>query len=250
MDYEYPESFARFYDLIYNHQRGGIDKEYFLNEIRQSGGRILDIGVGTGRIFTDALKEGADIYGIDISQSMIDILTRKINGEYLQRISRQNFIDFKFDFKFDLIIAPFHVFMHLLEKDEQIKAINNVCDHLNNNGKFIFDVFVPDLRQLINKIDNHTDFVGEYDSGKKIKRIVSTNPDLINQIIHIKFRLEWDEDNDIKREVWNVPLRFFFRYELEHLIDRSRFEKYRIIGDYKGNKLSLKSETFIMVCQK
>ena len=31
---------------------------------------------------------------------------------------------FTYDFKFDLIIAPFRVIMHLLDKEEQIKAIN------------------------------------------------------------------------------------------------------------------------------
>jgi len=250
MKYEYPESFARFYDLIYKQQRGEDDKEYFLNEIRESGRKILDIGVGTGRIFVDALKEEADIYGIDISRSMINILCEKLDSKQFKRISLQDFVDFRYDFKFDLIIAPFHVFMHLIEKDAQIKAINNVYSHLNKNGKFIYDVFVPDLSQLTKGIHNCTDYIGEYESGKKIKRIVSTKPDLINQIIHIKFRLEWDENNEKKLDDWNVPLRFFFRYELEHLIDRSRFEKYRIIGDYKGNKLSPKSETFIMVCQK
>ena len=109
---------------------------------------------------------------------------------------------------------------------------------------------MPDLNQLINGIDNQTDFEGEYESGKVIKRIVTTKPDLLNQIIHIKFRLEWDEDNKVKHEDWMVPLRFFFRYELEHLIERSKFEKYKILGDYQGNVLNNKSKEFIIICEK
>jgi len=241
MTHEYPKNYARFYDLIYHKQRDGVDNEYFQNEIKQTQGKILEIGVGTGRLFINALNQGADIYGLDISQSMIDVLYKKLNRDQYKRISLQNIIDFKFDFKFDLIIAPFRVIMHLLEKEEQIKAINNVYKHLNINGRFIFDAFVPDLNQLINGIDNQTDFEGEYESGKVIKRIVTTKPDLLNQIIHIKFRLEWDEDNKVKHEDWMVPLRFFFRYELEHLIERSKFEKYKILGDYQGNVLNIKS---------
>jgi SAM-dependent methyltransferase len=250
MTHEYPKNFARFYDLIYYKQRDGIDNEYFQNEIKQTQGKILEIGVGTGRLFINALDQGADIYGLDISQSMIDVLYNKLNRDQYERISLQNIIDFKFDFKFDLIIAPFRVIMHLLEKEEQIKAINNVYKHLNINGRFIFDAFVPDLNQLINGIDNQTDFEGEYESGKVIKRIVTTKPDLLNQIIHIKFRLEWDEDNKVKHEDWMVPLRFFFRYELEHLIERSKFEKYKILGDYQGNVLNNKSKEFIIICEK
>jgi len=250
MTHLYPKSFARFYDLIYHQQRDGVDNEYFQNEIRQTKEKILELGVGTGRLFINALNQGADIYGIDISQSMIDVLSKKLKGEQRKRINLQNIIDFSFDFKFDLIIAPFRVIMHLLEKEKQIKAINNVFEHLNKNGRFIFDVFVPDLSQLINGIDNHTDFEGEYDKGRRIKRTVSTKPDLINQIINIKFNLEWDEDNEQKHDEWMIQLRFFFRYELEHLIERSNFNRYKILGDYLGNELNQKSKDFIIVCQK
>jgi len=250
MTHLYPKNFARFYDLIYHQQRDGVDNEYFLNEIVQTKGKILELGVGTGRLFVNALKEGADIYGIDISQSMLAVLNKKLTKEQRKRISLQNIIDFSFNFKFDLIIAPFRVVMHLLEKEKQIKAINNVFEHLNENGRFIFDVFVPDLSQLINGIDNYTDFEGEYYDGRIIKRTISTKPDLINQIIHIKFRLEWDEYNELKHDEWNVSLRFFFRYELEHLVERSHFNRFKILGDYQGNELNQKSKDFIIVCHK
>lgn len=250
MENEYPKTFARFYDLMYHQLRDGVDNEYFINEIKQTNGRILEIGVGTGRFFIDALKFGTDIYGIDISKSMINILLSKLDIHQQKRVSIQNIIDFNYDFQFDLIIAPFRVMMHLLEKDEQIKALNNVYNHLKPNGRFIFDTFVPDLKQLINGLDNQTDFEGEYEPGKKVKRIVSTRPELINQVININFRLEWDEENKVKHEDWKLPLRFFFRYELEHLIERSKFENYRIIGDYQGNELNEKSKEFILICQK
>jgi SAM-dependent methyltransferase len=249
MIHEYPENFARFYDLIYHRQRDNVDNTFFQNRIRESKGKILEIGVGTGRLFFNALKYGADIYGIDISPHMLDVLQKKLGKDQNYRISLQNIIDFKFDFKFDLIIAPFRVIMHLIDKDDQIRALNNVCRNLNGNGSFIFDAFVPDLNQLINGLKNITDFEGEYEPGKKIKRIVSTTPDLINQLIQIKFRLEWDEEDTLKHEEWDVPLRFFFRYELEHLIERSEFKRYKILGDYQGNELNHKSREFIVICE-
>jgi SAM-dependent methyltransferase len=250
MVYEYPYQFARFYDLIYHHVRGGVDHEYFQQEISQTKGKILEIGVGTGRLFIHALNQGADIYGLDISQPMIDVLHQKLDKDQHWRISLQNIIDFTFDFKFDLILAPFRVMMHLLEKDEQIRAINNVYDHLNENGRFIFDAFIPDLKQLIHGFDNFTDYEGEYEPGKKMRRIVSTKPDLINQIINIQFLIEWEEEGVVKKEEWCFPMRFFFRYELEHLIERSKFESYRILGDYQGNELNQDSKEFIAICCK
>ena len=250
MVYEYPKNFARFYDLIYHQIRDSVDHTYFLNEINQSSGKILEIGVGTGRFFTEAIDQGADIYGIDISESMINVLKNKLDVRQHGRISVQNIIDFNLGFQFDLIIAPFRVIMHLLEKDDQIKALNNVYKHLNRGGRFIFDTFVPDLNQLIKGLNDHTDFEGEFEPGLKVKRIVSTKPELINQLIRITFKLEWDENGGKDLEIWDLPLRFFFRYELEHLIERSDFENYKIYGDYQLNELTNTSKEFIVVCYK
>jgi SAM-dependent methyltransferase len=250
MPHEYPKNFARFYDIIYHQVRDGVDNDFHLNEIRNTKGKVLEIGVGTGRFFTDALHSGADIYGIDISESMVDVLLGKLNKKEHHRISIQSISDFHFDFKFDLIIAPFRIIMHVLDKTEQLEAINNVYKHLAPGGRFIFDTFIPDLKQLITGLDNHTDFDGEYQPGKKLKRIVSTKPDIINQLLNIHFRLEWDENNKTMTEDWHLPLRFFFRYELEHLVERSEFKNYKILGDYLGNELSEKSKEFIVICQK
>jgi len=250
MIYKYPDSFARFYDTIYHQVRDSTDNDYFQQEIRKAKGKILEVGVGTGRLFSDALEDGADIYGLDISESMIDVLKLKIPEHQHYRISLQNIVDFSFDFKFDLIIAPFRVLMHLLEKEEQIRALNNVYNHLNKNGRFIFDAFIPDLNQLINGLSNRMDFEGEYEPGKKIRRFVSTTPNLIDQTITVSFHLEWQEDNGLKQDDWVLPMRFYFRYELEHMVERSAFESYKITGDYKGNELNKESKDFIVICRR
>ncbi|MFH2024536.1 MAG: methyltransferase domain-containing protein [bacterium] len=250
MTHEYPAQFARFYDVIYHHARDGVDNEFYLDKIRQTNGKVLEIGVGTGRFFMDALALGADITGIDISPTMLNVLKTKLSPEQHQRISRQSIVDFHFDERFDLIIAPFRVFMHLLEKEEQIAALNNVYRHLNPGGRFIFDTFAPNLKQLIEGLDQQVDFDGDYEPGKRLKRIVSTKPDLIRQLINIHFRLEWDEDHQTMFEDWDFPLRYFFRYELEHLVERSDFAEYKIMGDFEGHELSQNSKEFIVICRK
>jgi SAM-dependent methyltransferase len=246
----YPPDYARFYDLIYHQLRDNVDSEFFQNLISPVKGKILETGVGTGRFFVGALNQGADIYGIDISQSMIDVLYKKLDKNQQKRISVQSITDFKFGFKFDLIIAPFRVFMHLINKEDQLNALNNVCSQLNENGRFIFDVFIPDLTHLLSNADNVVDFEAEYEPGKIIKRSISTWPNLLNQTIKILFHLEWNEASELKSEDWVTYLRYFFRYELEHLVERSDFKSYKILGDYMGNELSQQSKDFIAICQK
>ncbi|HEX2968573.1 MAG TPA: class I SAM-dependent methyltransferase [Bacteroidales bacterium] len=247
---QYPSNFARFYDTIYHQIRDSADSEYFVNEIVKNGGRVLEVGVGTGRLFENALKAGADIYGIDISESMLSVLYQKLSENEHFRVSHQNIVDFTINKKFDLVVAPFRVFMHLIEKEDQIKALNNIFDHLNENGRFIFDVFVPDLKLLLNGLDNVMDFEGEYEPGKKVRRFSSSKPDIINQILNVSFNMEWEEKDGLKHDYWEFQMRFFFRYELEHLIERSRFRKYEFFGDYNKNRLNKDSREFVVNCYK
>lgn len=246
----YPKSLARFYDLIYHQLRDDTDLNFFKNESVRTNGKVLEVGVGTGRLFTNALKNETDIYGIDVSESMLNVLYDKLDRKEHYRVSLQDMIDFKFDFRFDLIVAPFRVIMHITDKSDQLKAINNVYKHLNKGGRFIFDTFIPDLKALLNGMKDVTDFEGEYEPGKKVKRIVSTTPDLLKQIINVRFLMEWDENGRKESEEWSTPLRYFFRYEMEHLVERSKFGKYKILGDYKGNELNRDSKEFIVVCEK
>jgi SAM-dependent methyltransferase len=250
MLFKYPSSFARFYDTIYHQLRDSVDNDFFIDEIKKTRGKTLEIGVGTGRLFIKALSAGSDTYGIDISESMLEVLYGKLPQDQHFRISKQNMTDFSSDDKYDLAIAPFRVFMHLTEKEDQLKALNNVWKHLNADGRFIFDVFVPDLNYILKGFDNQMDYEGEYEPGRKVRRFVTTYPDLIDQIIEVNFHLEWEEPEGIKHDYWKVPMRFFFRYELEHLIERSEFRRYEISGDYNMNRLNKDSREFVVICYK
>jgi SAM-dependent methyltransferase len=250
MSGEYPAFFARFYDLIYHQMRDGVDNNFYLEKIRKTKGKVLEVGVGTGRFFTEALKNGADIYGIDISPAMIDIAVSKLDKTQQKRISLQSIVDFRISKKFELIIAPFRVFMHLIKKEDHLRALNNVYDHLAPAGEFIFDAFVPDLNLLLNGMENITDFDGEYEPGNRVKRTVTSKPDLMSQTLNVKFRIEWNENRAKFRKEWKSRMRYFFRYELEHLIERSQFKEYKILGDFEGNELNNNSKEFILICKK
>jgi len=247
---EYPDFFARFYDVIYDQIRHDADHDYFLNKMLKVNGPVLEVGVGTGRFFIEALNQGVDIYGIDISPSMVKVLKIKLPPEEHHRVSVQDLCDLNLDRKFDLIIAPFRVFMHLLKVEDQFKALEKVHEHLNPGGHFIFDLFVPNLKMLLEGLDNFNDFEGEYEPGKKLKRYSSMHADLVNQISQVTFKLVWDEDGKEISKEWKTDMRFFFRYEVEHLINQSKMEFVKISGDFHENKLNKDSKEFIVVCKR
>jgi len=247
---DYPVYVAKFYDIIYDSIRSHVDTDFYLKRIRQTRGPVLEIGCGTGRFFSQAIELGADIYGIDISKSMVNVLLGKIQSEHHKRISIQSATNFRFPFKFDLIIVPFRVYSHLLTVEEQLSALNNAFEHLSDNGRLIFDVYVPNPGMIASGLENVTDFKGEFEPGKKISRIVTMKADIVNQISDITMTFKWDQDGRERVEMWNFKFRFYFRFELEHLIARSKLTLEKIYGNFEEGDLTGDSQEFIVICRK
>lgn len=156
----------------------------------------------------------------------------------------------RIDHRFQLIIAPFRTFMHILAIEDQLSALQNIFDLLEAGGKFIFDAFVPNLNILQNGIDRQSDFEEEVEPGLILRRITSSKSNLISQLTHVIFTFEFDDGKQIISKTWETDLRLFFRWELELLISKSPFNKWKIIGDFSGNPLSPSSTDFIVICHK
>ena len=245
----YPENFARFYDVIYSHLRT-VDHEYFLRKIKEVSGPVLEIGVGTGRFFLDALRNGADIYGIDASQAMLRQLLPKLETPQKHSISLQDARTLTLRQHFALIVAPFRMFSHLMTTQDQLEVLHKVYEHLMPGGQFMFDLYVPDLKILSEGIREQIDFDGEYAPGKRLTRTVSSHSDLIQQVSHVTMTLRWEEGDNVKTETWNMQMRYFFRYELEHLVCRSKLALKNIFGDYNESALTRDSKDFVVVCER
>jgi len=108
----------------------------------QSPQKILDIGVGNGRILENIIansKEGAEIYGVDISENMINICRQKFKEEVTVKrlevcdVSQK---DICFDDKFDLIT----VIRVLKYNRNWVEILDRIYKKLNKGGTCIFSM--------------------------------------------------------------------------------------------------------------
>jgi len=247
---DYPDFVARFYDVVYGQIRSHVDEAYFLEQIAKSRGKVLEIGVGTGRLFSQALKLGADIYGLDVNGNMIEKAREKIPSEHHHRLWTRDAVTMRLPQKFALILAPFRVFAHLIDVEDQIDCLKRIHEHLEPGGRFIFDMYVPDLNVLAKGIPERVDFEGEYEAGKKLIRITSAHYDLPRQIANVQMKFKWDEDGLEHEAVWKFPMRFYFRFELENLVRLSNLSLEAIYGDYQENAINKDSKDFVLVCRR
>jgi len=111
------------------------------------GGKVLELGIGTGRIAIPLLNTGLSVHGIDASESMIARLREKPGGKRIP-ISMGNFADVSIEGQYSLIYVVFNTFYALLTQDEQGRCFQNVAKHLTSDGVFVIEAFVPDMKRF------------------------------------------------------------------------------------------------------
>ncbi len=117
-----------------------------LRELAQ-GGRALELGIGTGRLALPLQQSGIKVEGIDSSQAMVDRLRRKPGGDKIP-VVMGDFADIAVEGRFDLIYVLVNTFYGLLTQEEQLRCFRNVAQHLNAQGSFVIEAFVPDLSRF------------------------------------------------------------------------------------------------------
>ncbi len=246
----YPDFVARFYDVIYAKIRTSVDHDFYLRKMTECNGTVLEVGVGTGRLFMDALQKGVDIYGLDINEAMLEQLKQRMPEKETHRVQQADVRDFTLGKRFDLIAAPFRVFSHLIGIEDQLAALSRIKAHLSANGIFVWDLFDPDPVLCSKGLEPTVDFDGSWKEGRKLKRITSVRPNPSRQINHVSMRYIWEDDDGTHDETWSFPMRYYFRYELEHLIRMAGLKLLGLYGDFEENPLTDASREFVLVCGK
>jgi SAM-dependent methyltransferase len=251
MSESYPDFVARFYDVVYAQVRDGVDNEFYLQEMTRAEGPVLEVGVGTGRLFAEALRRGSDVHGIDLSPAMIDRCRAKLAPDQRQRVSVADAVALPPDPRFALVVAPFRVLSHMPLPADQLRFLDAVHGVLRPGGRLIFDVYVPNLKLLLEGLPETTDFDGEHAPGRRLRRSVSSAPaDLARQTNRVRMTFEWDDEDGERRGDWEFDMRFFFRFELEHLVARSKLTLDVIQGDFTAGSLTAESREYVVTCRK
>jgi SAM-dependent methyltransferase len=251
MSEEYPDFVARFYDIVYAQVRDGVDNEHYVSRMAAAGGPVLEIGSGTGRLLREALRRGVDAWGIDVNSAMLERCRAQLPPEARDRVSAADAVSMRLGRRFALVAAPFRVLSHVAEVENQLRLLDTVHQHLVPGGTFLFDLYVPNLKLLLEGMPETCDFDGEWSPGRRLRRFVSSAPaDLSRQTNRVTMRFVWDEAGGEQRGDWVFDMRFFFRFEIEHLVARSKLRLESVHGDFEGGALAAGSPEYVVVCRR
>jgi SAM-dependent methyltransferase len=247
----YPDFVARFYDVVYAQVRDGTDNDFYLARMAAAGGPILEIGAGTGRLLREALRRGVDAWGIDVSPVMVERCRAQLPPGARERVSVADAVSMRLGRRFALVAAPFRVLSHVAAVEDQLRLLDTVHEHLVPGGTFVFDLYVPNLSLLREGLPEQCDFDGDWAPGRRLRRLVSSAPaDLARQTNRVRMRFAWDEEDGDHRGDWEFEMRFFFRWEIEHLVARSKLRLEALHGDFAGGRLTAESREYVAICRR
>lgn len=120
-----------------------FDIPFWLEECKKAG-EVLELTAGTGRITLPMVRAGLKVTALDISGALLNILTMKAEKEGLNlEVVRADMRNFKIHRRYPLVILPFQSIQELLTHQEQLKTLERISDHLNDDGNFIVSIYNP-----------------------------------------------------------------------------------------------------------
>ena len=232
-DESYGEIMARYYDRAYAGLRDESDTNFYRALAREAAGPVLELGVGTGRVLLPIAADGIPCTGLDLSQPMLNALRRKPHPPTLRLVHAPMHAFELGSERFALIYSAFRAFQHLCHVEDQLACLDCVRRHLAPGGTFAFDVFFPSLARLAERDAPPAEDVRFLDGDDVIVRLTEAHPQVERQILDVRMRYErWRGGMAVRTESVVFELRYFFRYELEHLLARAGFGAVSIYGDF------------------
>jgi ubiquinone/menaquinone biosynthesis C-methylase UbiE len=125
------------------------DVAFYLAQAQAAARSVLEIGCGTGRVTIPLAAAGVDITGLDVSASMLEEAKRKADSQGL-RIDWVAADGRSFDLgrRFALIMMPFNTLQFFRDSAALGQLFRCVKSHFGNEGRFVFDVFSPQVSLL------------------------------------------------------------------------------------------------------
>jgi ubiquinone/menaquinone biosynthesis C-methylase UbiE len=244
---EYSSFVAESYDYV-PPVAGRRDLEFYRGLARETGGPMLELGCGTGRILLPLAEDGHRVTGLDISQAMLERAHAKlarVPAEVRERVRlvEADMTRFELGEKFRVVMIPFRPFQDLIEVAEQLACLAAAHRHLEPGGTLVLDFFQTDPRRMFDPLftqEAHPHPEVTLPDGTRVllserttafHRATQTNDvELIYTVTH--------RDRRTERLVFAFTVRYFFRYEVEHLLARAGFRLRAVYGNFDRSPLA------------
>jgi len=244
---------AEYYDLTQRGVAGDVD--FYINMAKESGGEVLDLACGTGRISIPMAQAGVRVTGVDLSTDMLELAKQKageLGLDHQISFVQGDMRHFQFEKKFSAIMIPFRSFLHLLHIRDQMKALSCIRQHLAEDGVFVMNVFVPLIKHLYEESEKMA-LRGMFpmESGEQIAMWDFTRYDHFQQLAEVTRSYERIAVSGevVEKVVGKFTLRYIFPAELFHLLRLNGLKVVQSYGSFDKRPFDQRSTELIIVAK-
>ncbi|MBP6629815.1 MAG: methyltransferase domain-containing protein [Kofleriaceae bacterium] len=243
------------YDLEYRRRRDDVRAYLALaTRLARPGATVIDLGCGTGRVTLPLARAGFRVVAVDRAPAMLAGLRARLDRASRMVRARVEVVsadlrDFELGVRAPLVIAAFNVVEHLYTRVEVDACLRRVGAHLDDDGRFAFDVQVPDLAWLLRDPTRRwarTRFTDPR-TGHRVEYSTNHRYDPIGQIATIRL-FDRDLVTGAERCVL-LSQRKFFPAELEALVAHAGLRVEERFGDFAGAELTAAAQSQLLVCR-
>lgn len=228
------------------------DVEYYLRLARDSGGPVLEYGVGNGRVALALAQAGIDVEGVDLSRAMLDDLAATLakRPSQVRARVRHHHADmraFVSERRFPLVIVPFNGILHLYELADLEEFLSRVRAHLAPGGRFVFDFSLPQPRDLSRDPERWygAPRIRHPTTGELVRYDERFEYDPIRQLLLVTTRFSPE-----RGEPWTIPLthRQLYPREVEALLHYNGFSDLTFHADFGDRPADASTDSVVVSC--
>jgi SAM-dependent methyltransferase len=220
------------------------DIDFYRSLAGETGGPVLDVGCGTGRVAVALAADGHEVVGIDMSAPMLRLAEQRreaLPDEVAGRLSFQqaDMATLALGRDFPLIVTPSRVFQFMLTSDAQRQALAALGAHLRPNGRLVLDLFDPVLDRVVPGAEVRArggELVHPTTGNRVTWEVTAWNPDPARQLIVEDWAAhEIDASGGVLRsDIERLTLRWSLRSEMRLLFELAHLEVVADYGDFRG----------------
>jgi len=127
------------------------DIEFYVDQALASGGPVVELAVGTGRIAVPIAQAGIRVIGVDSSPAMLEVAEATAATAGVGDLLDLRLGDLReppVPERVPLVICPFRSLLHMETESEKLQALAAARNLLEPGGRFVFDVFSPSREDI------------------------------------------------------------------------------------------------------
>jgi len=247
--------YARFYDWMCAAQEDDIP--FYQRQAQRTGGPILEVGCGSGRLAIPLARAGFEVVGLDFSEQMLQHARDRVAREppdVRGRITlvRGDMREFDLGRQFGSVFVPNSSIFHVESRYSLSPCFRALFHHTRPGGRTVLDCVAPE--RMANRQ------VGEVKTVRRavnpqtgldtveLSRCVSIN--WVTQVALIEHTFVEIDDEEEKKHTFRQEYRWLDEQEGVELLRHVDFPEVETLGDFDGSGYTEDSPRLILLAHR